>query len=189
MIRQGLPIPTDATNRMSARRWAKGTARMAQPTYEQLLGIIVAKDRQIARLETGVAQLEGLLEKKPRAPAGARRRRSPRDCPRKTLKSPGARAAGTTVRKPIARCRIKNATSSSTCPCPRNATNAASSWMEITSINSFRWRFRGDRSSDDLIYTLGRADNAANAFGLGTRCRRRTRSGRPPRSWVRISRP
>ena len=40
---------------------------MAQPTYEQLLGIIVAKDRQIARLETGVAQLEGLLEKATRA--------------------------------------------------------------------------------------------------------------------------
>ena len=35
-----------------------GTARMARPTYEQLLDIIAAEDRQIAQLPTHNRQLE-----------------------------------------------------------------------------------------------------------------------------------
>ena len=40
-----------------------GTARMARPTYEQLLGIIAAKDRQITQLQTHAALLEAQLHK------------------------------------------------------------------------------------------------------------------------------
>ena len=86
---------------------------MAQPTYEQLLGIIAAKDRQIAPLETRVAQVEGLLEKATRA---GKRQAAPfsKGLPKKNPKSPGARAARTTARKPIALFRIKDRMRSST---------------------------------------------------------------------------
>jgi len=127
--------------------------------------------------------------KKPRATASARRRRSRKDRPRKNPGSRGARAARSTGRRPITRCRNKNPTRSLTCSCPSSATNVAASLMKITSINKFRWRFRGDRSSDDSIFTSESADAVAGVFARGTRCRPRMRSGRPPRSWVRIFRP
>lgn len=71
---------------------------MAQPTYEQLLGIIAAKDRQIAQLEARVAQLEarvaqleGLLEKATRA---GKRQAAPfsKGPPKGTPKKPGRKS-------------------------------------------------------------------------------------------------
>jgi transposase len=71
---------------------------MAQPTYDQLIGIIAAKDRQIAQLqgcivqlEAHIAQLEQLLEKATRAgkrQAAPFSKGSPKDNPKK----PGRKA-------------------------------------------------------------------------------------------------
>ena len=82
-----------------------GTARMAQPTCEQLLGIMVAKDRQIAQLVAGIHKLEAenaglrsrvthfepLLEKATRE---GKRRAAPfsKGLPEKNPKKPGRKS-------------------------------------------------------------------------------------------------
>jgi len=74
---------------------------MSQPTYEQLLGILVEKDRQIAalqarvtQLEARIAQLEQLLEKATRASkrqAAPFSKGTPKQYPQKPGRKPGDR--------------------------------------------------------------------------------------------------
>ena len=100
-----------------------GTARMARPTYEQLLDIIAAKDRQIAQLEARIHKLEAenaglrsrvthferLLEK---ATRDGKRQAAPfsKGPPKEKPKKPGRKSGTKYGRRPIARCRNKNPT-------------------------------------------------------------------------------
>ncbi len=88
----------DAMRRKPARKRATGVARMAEPTYEQLYGIIAEKDRQIRQLRTRVTglearivQFERLLDK---ATRDGKRQAAPfsKGAPKENPKKPGRKS-------------------------------------------------------------------------------------------------
>ena len=119
---------------------------MSQPTYQQLLGVLAEKDRQIAelqdrvtQLEARLAQLEQFLEKATRA---QKRQAAPfsKGTPKQDPKTPGASRATPTAPRPIGRFPNRSPTRSSTCRCPNNAPSAADRPKNTMWINSSKWK-------------------------------------------------